>query len=184
VPQEERKEMCRFCWIDEYTDENPKVGACSCIGSVKYIHFNCLKSWLQTKMTTKETDCSHSLTWKNFECELCKTHYPYSFKYEGKTWNLVDIPRPTDEETPYLIIESMNLEKNSSRIIHTIKLSGDKTKFSLGRGHDSDLRINDISVSRLHATLEYKEGGFFLEDCKSKFGTLIHLWEHVPIELN
>lgn len=109
-------------------------------------------------------------------------HYPYSFNYKGKTWNLIDIPRPEDETTPYIILESMNLEKNSSRIIHTIIIT-DKTKFSLGRGHDSDLRINDISVSRLHATIEYKNENYYLEDCKSKFGTLVHIWENIPVEL-
>lgn len=90
-------------------------------------------------------------------------HYPYQFRYRNKIWHLVAIPRPEGNE-PYIILESMNLEKNSSRIIHTIIIKGDKKKFSLGRGHDSDLRINDISVSRLHATVEYKNGEFYLED--------------------
>ncbi len=131
------------------------MGTCNCIGSVKYIHYECIKAWLHTKMTTKSTENSHTLSWKHFECELCKMHYPYSFNYDEKTWNLVNIPKPEDNTTPYLILESMNLEKNSSRIIHTIMINTDKTKFTLGRGHDSDLRINDISVSRLHATIEY-----------------------------
>ena len=45
------------------------------------------------------------------------------------------------------------------------------------------MRINDISVSRLHATIEFKDNGYYLEDCKSKFGTLIHIWENIPVEL-
>ena len=43
----------------------------------------------------------------------------------------------------------------------------------MGRGHDSDLRINDISVSRTHAMIRFKDGKFFLEDNFSKFGTLV-----------
>jgi pSer/pThr/pTyr-binding forkhead associated (FHA) protein len=43
----------------------------------------------------------------------------------------------------------------------------------MGRGHESDLRINDISVSRLHALIKYKDGKFLLEDNVSKFGTLV-----------
>jgi len=43
----------------------------------------------------------------------------------------------------------------------------------MGRGHDSDLRINDISVSRKHASLEYREDGFYIVDYQSKFGTLV-----------
>jgi len=45
--------------------------------------------------------------------------------------------------------------------------------FKLGRGHDSDLRINDISVSRCHAVIRFKNDGFYLADNVSKFGTLI-----------
>ena len=93
------------------------------------------------------------------------------------------MPRPDEEETPYIILESMNLEKNSSRIIHTIMINTPKTKFTLGRGHDSDLRINDISVSRLHATIEYWDGCFYMEDCKSKFGTLAHIREEIPVDI-
>ena len=49
VPEADRNEMCRFCWLNEYTDKNPKVCTCKCEGSVKYIHYECLRAWLQTK---------------------------------------------------------------------------------------------------------------------------------------
>lgn len=43
----------------------------------------------------------------------------------------------------------------------------------LGRGHDTDVRITDISVSRLHAYIRKSFKGFYyLEDNNSKFGTL------------
>ena len=52
----------------------------------------------------------------------------------------------------------------------------------MGRGHESEVRVNDISVSRCHAYIKFVQGGdergsksagFFLEDNLSKFGTLI-----------
>jgi len=43
----------------------------------------------------------------------------------------------------------------------------------LGRGHDSEVRINDISVSRCHASISLTDQGYVLEDNKSKFGTLV-----------
>mmetsp|Transcript_16243 Transcript_16243/g.18024 ORF Transcript_16243/g.18024 Transcript_16243/m.18024 type:complete len:134 (+) Transcript_16243:797-1198(+) len=92
--------------------------------------------------------------------------------FKGKRWNLVDLKRPEDKDTPYIILESLNSEKNSSRTIHTVIINTERSVFSLGRGHDSDLRINDISVSRKHANLEYKNGKFMFQDLKSKFGTL------------
>lgn len=101
--------------------------------------------------------------------------------FKGKRWNLVDLKRPNDKDTPYMILESLNSEKNSSRTIHTVIINTDRTAFSLGRGHDSDLRINDISVSRKHANLEYKDGKFWFVDLKSKFGTLALLSADVEL---
>jgi len=108
-------------------------------------------------------------------------HYPYCFKYKGKRWNLVDLKRPDDDTTPYIILESLNSEKNSSRTIHTVVIKSEQRVFQLGRGHDSDLRINDISVSRRHASLEYRSDGFYIVDYQSKFGTLVLLSHSVPV---
>lgn len=44
----------------------------------------------------------------------------------------------------------------------------------IGRGHDADVRVTDISVSRLHAIFKKDaKGYFYLEDNHSKFGTLV-----------
>jgi FHA domain len=60
----------------------------------------------------------------------------------------------------------------SSKVIHVINmLKTDEAK--IGRGHDADVRITDISVSRLHATVKKTNRGYFyIQDNKSKFGTL------------
>lgn len=89
---------------------------------------------------------------------------------EGRTYNLVDYERP---EGDFLVLESLNQEKNTSRIIHIIIPNSKKDSFKLGRGHESDLRINDISVSRCHAIIKFKDNKFQLEDNLSKFGTLV-----------
>jgi hypothetical protein len=44
-----------------------------------------------------------------------------------------------------------------------------------GRGHASDIRISDISVSRLHAFIKYEDDRYILTDNNSKFGTLVLL---------
>lgn len=44
----------------------------------------------------------------------------------------------------------------------------------VGRGHDAEIRVTDISVSRFHARLNRgADGDYYLEDNKSKFGTLV-----------
>ena len=50
-----------------------------------------------------------------------------------------------------------------------------KSEFKLGRGHESEVRINDISVSRCHAIIKCKKDGFYIEDNLSKFGTIVLL---------
>ena len=49
-----------------------------------------------------------------------------------------------------------------------------KNTIKIGRGHDNDLRIADISVSRCHAFLKKdSKGNVVIEDNMSKFGTLV-----------
>ena len=82
-------------------------------------------------------------------------------KANGTTYNLVKYEKPQGD---YMVLESLSQEKNTSRIIHVIKPSATKTDFKLGRGHESDLRINDISVSRCHTKIKFERGKFLLED--------------------
>ena len=75
------------------------------------------------------------------------------------------------------MFESLNQLKENCNIksIHVISLNDDIIK--IGRGHESDVRINDISVSRVHALLKYDNvtGRLLIRNLKSKFGTLVLL---------
>ena len=44
-----------------------------------------------------------------------------------------------------------------------------------GRGHISDIRVSDISVSRYHADISYNNNKYILRDNNSKFGYLLLL---------
>ena len=64
-----------------------------------------------------------------------------------------------------------------------IVVDHEKKEFKIGRGHESDIWVNDISVSRTHVVLWYiKEKGFELEDWKSKFGTLVFLKDSIKLD--
>jgi pSer/pThr/pTyr-binding forkhead associated (FHA) protein len=76
------------------------------------------------------------------------------------------------------------MEKNSSRMIFIMKPNNPKMEFKVGRGHDSDIRVSDISVSRYHARVKYEDGKFLLEDNTSKFGTLVQIKDKTPIKRN
>jgi predicted component of type VI protein secretion system len=73
-------------------------------------------------------------------------------------------------------------QQHASRGLHVVSLA-DKT-LKLGRGHESDVRIADVSISRCHATIRFSNGSFLLEDNNSKFGTLIALKKPRLLEAN
>ena len=77
----------------------------------------------------------------------------------------------------------MPIDKNTSRMIHLLTVTENKQEFKLGRGHESEVRINDISVSRCHAILKYKEDGFYIEDNNSKFGTIALIRDKMPLDI-
>jgi hypothetical protein len=95
---------------------------------------------------------------------------------------LIDIIRPNNKN--YIILESLNQLKDNNNLksIHVIVL--EDQKITLGRGHESDVRINDISVSRTHAVLIFNQstGRLCLRDLKSKFGTLALLKREIKVK--
>lgn len=68
--------MCRVCYKNSNDEDNPLVSACKCTGSMKFIHFNCIKMWMNLKFTEKKTPQLITYFWKSFECEICKALYP------------------------------------------------------------------------------------------------------------
>jgi pSer/pThr/pTyr-binding forkhead associated (FHA) protein len=55
--------------------------------------------------------------------------------------------------------------------------SNDGNSLKVGRGHNCEMRVNDISVSRVHADVRFENNKFYLKDLKSKFGTLVKFKE-------
>jgi hypothetical protein len=67
--------QCRICYYKESDEENPLVSLCNCIGSVRYIHYSCLETWITSRLTFKEKNNVFIVKCK-FYCELCKTPLP------------------------------------------------------------------------------------------------------------
>ena len=83
-----------------------------------------------------------------------------------------------------MMLESLYHDKNTSRIIYVLEPKAPSHTFKLGRGHDADLRYNDISLSRVHALIKFKEGKWYLGDNDSKFGTLVLVKQRAPLLLD
>lgn len=70
-------------------------------------------------------------------------------------------------------------------MVHLIMPDEERSTFKLGRGHESDVRVSDISVSRCHAILKYgSDNNFYLEDNLSKFGTLVLAKARIELEVD
>ncbi|XP_006897860.1 PREDICTED: probable E3 ubiquitin-protein ligase MARCH10 [Elephantulus edwardii] len=63
---EEEGDLCRICQIAGGSPTNPLLEPCGCVGSLQFVHQECLKKWLQVKITSG-ADLSAVKT-----CEMCK----------------------------------------------------------------------------------------------------------------
>lgn len=170
--------VCRICLSEEGDDPktNPLFSPCKCAGTMKYIHLECLQEWLNSRMITKETPCTTTYYWKNLECELCKSSFPNFVRTETSndiSLHVVKYSKPVygeSEEPQYMVLESIT--NAVGKVIHVVNMAKAEAA-KIGRGHEVDVRITDISVSRLHALIKKTpKGYFYLQDNKSKFGTL------------
>eukprot|EP00357_Protocruzia_adherens_P031901 CAMPEP_0115045900 /NCGR_PEP_ID=MMETSP0216-20121206/48445_1 /TAXON_ID=223996 /ORGANISM="Protocruzia adherens, Strain Boccale" /LENGTH=584 /DNA_ID=CAMNT_0002428911 /DNA_START=43 /DNA_END=1797 /DNA_ORIENTATION=+ len=168
---------CRICLMEGGELDNPLISPCKCAGTMQHIHLQCLQEWLKNKINMKENGSSISCVWKNLDCELCKDPYPSQVGFNGKFVDLIKIPKPPSS---YIILEALCRDRNTTRGLHIIDMQN-KTNIRLGRGHDSDIRISDISVSRCHAMIRHINGSFYLEDNSSKFGTLVQIKKPIAL---
>jgi len=174
--------VCRICLMSSTEEQNPMISICKCKGSNGLIHLNCLSSWLKHKLTIREMSKKAGITYtvKAYNCEICKEPYPISIKYGETSYNLLTYPIPDGQN--FVILESLNsIKENQYPLSVHILLFTDNDYYILGRGHDSDVRISDISVSRVHSKIYFLENKLYLEDCGSKFGTLVLAKDEVEI---
>jgi len=87
-----------------------------------------------------------------------------------------DVPA---DDNDYMILES--IKSAPAKVIHVFNLSecdpkaaaDDKNEFRVGRSVETDMKIADISVSRVHSFFRLVGDEIILEDNGSKFGTLV-----------
>ena len=187
------KAICRICYGDDSTFENPLISPCICKGSMKFIHYDCLKNWLNSKI---EEDISVdsdnpeveviSYNRKDISCELCKEKLPDYIKYNDRYYN-ISFYKPKFEE--FFVLESMRADKHKAKFIHILSLDK-KNSINIGRANECELSISELSVSRFHCIIHKDEGELFLEDNSSKFGTLVliqnnnmYMNDYIPLRI-
>jgi len=92
--------------------------------------------------------------------------------------------KSTEPEEPPIeaeLIDAENIVASDSK-----SLILDKNHVSVGRDSSNDIVIPKEAISSLHATIEYKNGNFYLEDNRSTNGTLLNdkrMGESIPVRL-
>ena len=174
--ENQKYKICRICYLEDDTLENPLIQPCICSGSMKYIHLDCLKQWLKTSIFVKIESNKDSFLYlyKTPECELCKTKFTDYIRHKGKLYEILDFK---NDFSNYLIVESITIDKNQNKYLYIVNLDrpDNENTITIGRGHDCHLLLSDISVSRWHCflTVDKKAKKIFIHDNNSKFGTLI-----------
>ena len=169
---------CRICYGKETSIENPLICPCTCKGSMKYIHYQCLRNWLNSKIEADlsinseiEEEIGITYCCKELSCELCKSKFPDYINHNGKIYN-ISFYEPKFKE--FIILESMRCDKFKTKFIHILSFDN-KTQIVLGRANECELSIPELSVSRYHCYIHKDKNKLYLEDNNSKFGSLILL---------
>uniref|UniRef100_A0A3B0MVR0 RING-variant domain/FHA domain containing protein, putative n=1 Tax=Theileria annulata TaxID=5874 RepID=A0A3B0MVR0_THEAN len=163
---ENMENTCRICLCND-DGSGPLITPCKCKGSLTYVHLSCIRSWIKGRLNCyAEGTPNTSFFWQKLTCELCGTLYPTKISIDNKEHDFVDIEQP---QPPYLVLEPENVTEKGYFIV-----SLSKNPAIIGRGHLSDIRLTDISVSRNHSTLLFQNDRFIIKDTRSKFGTLIN----------
>ncbi|OII77365.1 zinc finger C3HC4 FHA domain-containing protein [Cryptosporidium andersoni] len=171
--------QCRICLTEGEQEDDPLLCPCQCRGSIKFVHLECLRHWINGRLNlANENNSRDTFFFRQLQCELCKSPLPSSASIKGSRVNIVKVPYT---KPPFIVLE--NLYGNAHRGVHVISMA-EKKDLKLGRGHESDVRISDVSISRYHATIRYTNENFILEDHGSKFGTLVSIRKAQTIENN
>jgi hypothetical protein len=120
------------------------------------------------------------LCFNKINCEICKEKFPeivfnLNKKKTYQVYKPEDIvPSLNNIYNNYIIFESFELF-NQKKLIYIISFD-EKNTITIGRGQDSDVRLTDVTVSRIHSMiLRTNENKIMIKDAGSKFGTLILL---------
>ncbi|CAD8074550.1 unnamed protein product [Paramecium sonneborni] len=167
--------QCRICFQKTASASNPLFSPCKCIGSMKYVHLNCLQLWIQQSIKVKNQQSSIQYIWKKMECEICKMPLKSTYTYQRQIFCIMQIQKPI---VPYMIWKITSDDKSKEGIIQVMELQ-DKAEIKIGRVPDCDIKLKDISVSRNHALIkvikqEDNQFKLILQDNNSKFGTLLY----------
>ena len=164
------------------------------MGGLKYIHLSCLRNWIEARAILKENESNEGClkyVIKQVICEICKEPYP-DFIYSNDKGNFFEIFDFIQMKyNSYVIFETIpinenneNEEVNNQRELFILSFD-EKNSIYIGRSHSTDMKLNDITVSRCHCKIIINRNNkkYYIRDLGSKFGTGI-LIQNNKMKLN
>ena len=186
-----KKKLCRVCYCDDKEVDSPLISPCKCIGGLKYIHLSCLRNWIEAKAILIRSESNEEcLKYEinQVNCEICQEPYP-DYIYNNDKDNFYEIFDFIQMKfNSYIILETIPLNNNDEngkkREIFILSFD-EKDGIFIGRSHTTDMKLNDITVSRYHSKIiiNRDKKKFYIRDMGSKFGTGI-LIQNPKIKLN
>ncbi|NXQ94478.1 MARH7 ligase, partial [Sagittarius serpentarius] len=138
--EDEEGDLCRICQMSSASSDNLLIEPCKCTGSLQYVHQECMKKWLQSKINSGSS--LEAVT----TCELCK---------EKLHLNLEDFD--IHELYRAHANEQVNYEFISSGLYLVVLLHLCEQRFSdmLGTTSEASTRVRFINLARtLQAHME------------------------------
>ena len=172
------KPTCRICFLTNSDEENPLISPCKCNGSMKNIHYLCLKKCIEIKINKKIEQHYKFYSWKSFSCEICKSEYPKYIRIKDSLFSLVDLEiNFSSYVTCDYTLYDDSKKKTFRKGILIFKINDENSEdiISVGRSQNNKIKLKDISVSRSHCNFVKKNNKLYIVDKGSKFGTLIYL---------
>lgn len=169
----DNKICCRICYRNDNDSSDPLISPCKCTGSMAYIHYRCLKSCIDSRITKKEDEISITYLIKSYACEICRTPYPRFINYRSSTLPLVDVD--TNKFQNFLVLDYSVFDDNSGQLatvgVIVVRIEDEVT---IGRTQSNDIKLKDISVSRQHCAIVKRGNKIYIEDKGAKFGTMLY----------
>ncbi|XP_075789608.1 E3 ubiquitin-protein ligase MARCHF7 isoform X7 [Pelodiscus sinensis] len=138
--EEEEGDLCRICQMSSTSPTNLLIEPCKCTGSLQYVHQECMKKWLQSKINSGSS--LEAVT----TCELCKEKLHLNLE----DFDIHELYRAhANEQADYEFISS------GLYLVVLLHLCEQRFSDMLGTASEASTRVRFINLARtLQAHME------------------------------
>ncbi|NXB74703.1 MARH7 ligase, partial [Donacobius atricapilla] len=145
--EDEEGDLCRICQMSSASSDNILIEPCKCTGSLQYVHQECMKKWLQSKINSGSS--LEAVT----TCELCKEKLHLNLE----DFDIHELYRAhANEQADYEFISS------GLYLVVLLHLCEQRFSDMLGTANEASTRVRFINLARtLQAHMEDIESRCF-----------------------